>query len=278
MSKIESQHLARKAYVYVRQSTMAQVEHNVESRERQYELAERAVALGWPAGEVVVVDEDQGRSGKSADGRERLPGPGRRGRAGQGRDRGRDRGLAAGAGKRRLVSAAGPVRADRHADRRLRRDLPPRVAQRPARPRAEGHDERGRAARAPRPAARREPAQGGQGRAAPAAAGRLGVRRDRAGQDHAGRGGRRRDRDGVLVLRSARERQAGDAAAAGGGPQAAAPGDQRPPGAVGDGDLQGDPRHPHQPGVRGRVRVRAQAHRATREGRRGPRAAAPRAA
>ena len=74
MSKIESQHLARKACVYVRQSTMAQVEHNVESRERQYELAERAIALGWPAGEVVVVDEDQGRSGKSADGRNGFQG------------------------------------------------------------------------------------------------------------------------------------------------------------------------------------------------------------
>ena len=48
MSKIESQHLQRKAYVYVRQSTMAQVERNVESRERQYELVEHAVSLGWP--------------------------------------------------------------------------------------------------------------------------------------------------------------------------------------------------------------------------------------
>ena len=111
MSKIESQHLARKAYVYVRQSTMAQVEHNVESRERQYELAERPVALGWPAGEVVVVDEDQGRSGKSADGRNGFQ-PGRRGRAGKGRDRGRDRGLKIGEGQRRLVSAAGSVRVD----------------------------------------------------------------------------------------------------------------------------------------------------------------------
>jgi len=69
MSKIESQHLQRKAYVYVRQSTMAQVERNVESRERQYELVDRAVSLGWRAPEVVVVDEDQGRSGKSTDGR-----------------------------------------------------------------------------------------------------------------------------------------------------------------------------------------------------------------
>jgi hypothetical protein len=70
MSQVERQHLARKAYVYVRQSTMAQVERNAESRERQYELVERAVALGWQATEVVGVDEDQGRSAKSADGRD----------------------------------------------------------------------------------------------------------------------------------------------------------------------------------------------------------------
>ena len=55
-------------------------------------------------------------------------------------------------------------------------------------------------------------------------------------------------------------------------------GERRPAGAVGRADLQGDPRHPHQPGVRGRVCVWAQAHRATRGGRRGPRAPAPRAA
>ncbi len=70
MSKIERQHLQRRAYVYVRQSTMAQVERNSESRERQYELVERAVALGWAAAEVVVIDEDQGRSAKSVDGRD----------------------------------------------------------------------------------------------------------------------------------------------------------------------------------------------------------------
>ncbi|HEY2201080.1 MAG TPA: recombinase family protein, partial [Solirubrobacteraceae bacterium] len=70
MSKIGSMHLRRAAYVYVRQSTLAQVERNTESLERQYELAERAVALGWDAGEVVVVDSDLGRSGKSTDGRE----------------------------------------------------------------------------------------------------------------------------------------------------------------------------------------------------------------
>ena len=70
MSKVERQHLARKAYVYVRQSTMTQVERNTESLERQYELSERAVALGWDAAEIVVVDSDLGRSGKSTDGRD----------------------------------------------------------------------------------------------------------------------------------------------------------------------------------------------------------------
>jgi len=74
VSKIERRHLQRKAYVYVRQSTMAQVEHNTESLERQYELTERAVALGWNAREVVVVDCDLGRSGKSTDGRDGFQG------------------------------------------------------------------------------------------------------------------------------------------------------------------------------------------------------------
>jgi DNA invertase Pin-like site-specific DNA recombinase len=74
MSKVESQHLQRRAYVYVRQSTMAQVERNVESCERQYELVDRAVALGWHAAEVVVVDCDQGQSGKSTDGRDGFHG------------------------------------------------------------------------------------------------------------------------------------------------------------------------------------------------------------
>jgi DNA invertase Pin-like site-specific DNA recombinase len=70
VSAVEREHLARRAYVYVRQSTLAQVQSNTESLERQYELAERAVALGWGAGEVVVVDSDLGRSGKSTHGRD----------------------------------------------------------------------------------------------------------------------------------------------------------------------------------------------------------------
>lgn len=61
MSKIMPDHHERQAYVYVRQSTPDQLLHNHESRRRQYALADRARALGWS--EVVVVDDDLGRSG-----------------------------------------------------------------------------------------------------------------------------------------------------------------------------------------------------------------------
>jgi DNA invertase Pin-like site-specific DNA recombinase len=69
VGKITEQHRRRRAVVYVRQSTQAQLERNHESRARQYALRERALELGWPAGSVSVVDEDLGRSGASADGR-----------------------------------------------------------------------------------------------------------------------------------------------------------------------------------------------------------------
>src|SRR6188472_2329436 len=68
-SKITEAHRRRRAVVYVRQSTAAQLERNHESRARQYALRERAIELGWPAAAVVVVDEDLGRSGASTDGR-----------------------------------------------------------------------------------------------------------------------------------------------------------------------------------------------------------------
>ncbi len=61
MSRIEADHLAREAIVYVRQSTVDQVNNNVESRRRQYGLVERARQLGWA--EVSVIDDDLGRSG-----------------------------------------------------------------------------------------------------------------------------------------------------------------------------------------------------------------------
>ena len=68
-AKITDAHRRRRAVVYVRQSTVAQLERNHESRARQYALRDRAVELGWPAGAVSVVDEDLGRSGASTDGR-----------------------------------------------------------------------------------------------------------------------------------------------------------------------------------------------------------------
>ena len=68
-SKIRDRHLDRLAIVYVRQSSPQQVLENRESRERQYALAQFAQRLGWPAERVVIIDEDQGQSGKSADNR-----------------------------------------------------------------------------------------------------------------------------------------------------------------------------------------------------------------
>jgi len=61
MNKITAEHLARNAYVYVRQSTADQLLNNLESRRRQYALVERARSLGWE--NVIVVDDDLGRSG-----------------------------------------------------------------------------------------------------------------------------------------------------------------------------------------------------------------------
>ena len=65
--KVTAAHLARDAYLYVRQSTIRQVFENTESTKRQYALSERAVALGWPLERVHVIDSDLGRSGATAD-------------------------------------------------------------------------------------------------------------------------------------------------------------------------------------------------------------------
>ena len=60
LSKIKPAHTLRGAFVYVRQSSAAQVEHNRESTERQYALVDRAIELGWRREQVSVVDEDLG--------------------------------------------------------------------------------------------------------------------------------------------------------------------------------------------------------------------------
>jgi len=63
--KIKSTHLHRLAYVYVRQSTAAQVEFNRESTDRQYQLTQRAIGLGWSKQQIKVIDEDLAQSGSS---------------------------------------------------------------------------------------------------------------------------------------------------------------------------------------------------------------------
>ena len=62
--KIQPIHTEREACVYVRQSTMRQVRTHLEGQRRQYDLRERAIALGFQR--VTVIDEDLGRTGTGA--------------------------------------------------------------------------------------------------------------------------------------------------------------------------------------------------------------------
>jgi excisionase family DNA binding protein len=68
-TKISASHLARRALIYVRQSTLAQVRHNTESTARQYGLTELAARLGWAAVDTEVIDTDLGLSGQLTEGR-----------------------------------------------------------------------------------------------------------------------------------------------------------------------------------------------------------------
>ena len=63
-AEIRENHLSRIAYVYIRQSTQYQTEHNLESQRRQYQLVEKSKVLGFR--HVRVSDEDLGLSGGSA--------------------------------------------------------------------------------------------------------------------------------------------------------------------------------------------------------------------
>ena len=67
--KLTPEHLERLAVVYVRQSTLQQVADHQESTRIQYGLVNRAAAWGWPTERIVVIDEDQGKSGASAEAR-----------------------------------------------------------------------------------------------------------------------------------------------------------------------------------------------------------------
>lgn len=66
-SQVKAPHLRRNAYLYIRQSSLKQVVENQESTQRQYALRQRALELGWPADQIVILDEDLGRSAASSD-------------------------------------------------------------------------------------------------------------------------------------------------------------------------------------------------------------------
>jgi len=69
-SKVQARHLKRSAFLYVRQSSLRQVFENSESTKRQYDLRQRAISLGWHLDQVIIIDSDQGQSGKSSADRE----------------------------------------------------------------------------------------------------------------------------------------------------------------------------------------------------------------
>ena len=72
--KITSSHLSRAAVIYVRQSTLIQLERNTESTARQYDLVNRALQLGWPREAIRVIDADLGVSGSVLGQREGFEG------------------------------------------------------------------------------------------------------------------------------------------------------------------------------------------------------------
>src|SRR5438034_3651800 len=64
-----TEHRAKMAYVYIRQSSLMQVTRHAESTDLQYSLVDRAVALGWPRDRIELIDEDLGKSGARAEAR-----------------------------------------------------------------------------------------------------------------------------------------------------------------------------------------------------------------
>ena len=68
-AKITSSHLQRNAYIYIRQSTEHQVRDNIESQQRQYELADLARKHRWDEQSIIVIDDDLGKSGSTTAGR-----------------------------------------------------------------------------------------------------------------------------------------------------------------------------------------------------------------
>ena len=69
-NKIQAFHQQKMAFIYLRQSTMFQVLHNMESTNRQYALEEKALQMGWDHSRIRVLDADLGQSGSNTAGRE----------------------------------------------------------------------------------------------------------------------------------------------------------------------------------------------------------------
>jgi len=68
-SKIKNEHLSRRAFLYIRQSTQRQVYENTESTKRQYALKERLIGMGWSESQIEIIDSDLGQSGTESEGR-----------------------------------------------------------------------------------------------------------------------------------------------------------------------------------------------------------------
>ena len=125
-------HLSRRAVLYVRQSSLKQVIRNTESAIRQYDLRGKAIALGWDADQITVIDIDQGQSGASAADREgfqQLVAEVSLGRAGIVLGLECSRLARNNADWHQLLEICGH---DRHPDLRRRRALRPPQLQRPA--------------------------------------------------------------------------------------------------------------------------------------------------
>src|SRR5580692_11116394 len=106
-AKIKPEHLARKAIVYLRQSSERQVRQNKESQQLQYAVAERVRALGWK--QVEIINSDLGSSGHCLGPAGRLRACPQLGGTGRGRNRRQPGSIASIPHRQRLVSAAGGV-------------------------------------------------------------------------------------------------------------------------------------------------------------------------
>ena len=259
--QLEASQLTRRAFVYVRQSTMAQVLHHQESTMMQYDLRQRALALGWAPEAIEVIDEDQARSGTTTDGRSgfaRLAGAVAHGEAGGvfALDVSRMARVVGG-----LAAPAGAVRRGRGGGGRRAADLRPERPGRQAPLGVEGDD-----VRSGDPLAAVAPAGGAAAQGAPR--GPEDARPDRLPVGRAGlRAGSRRGRAAgrarhLSAVRRRAERVGGGAVGARDGVEGSDATNLGGRGLRGGVEIPrglAPARHAEEPGLRRRVRVRAPA-------------------